>query len=225
LLACVSLGRSVHQAVRPVFERVFREYGLPDAIRTDNGPPFSSVAAGGLSRLSVWWMKMGIRHERIAPGRPDQNGRHERMHGTLKAETASPPRSSLRAQQRAFDDFRTEYNDERPHEALGQQTPAEFYRPSLRTMPAYFTEMTYPKTMIAERTHPHGVLWFAGSNWYLNRCIGGELVGLHAQGEDQWDVYFGDVLLGRMDLTQMKPGSINLLKRPRRTSRRRPYRR
>ena len=119
LLCCRSLKSTVSEPVRVTFESVFREFGLPDAIRTDNGPPFSSLAPGGLSRLAVWWIRLGIRHERFMPGRPDQNGRHERMHSTLKAETARPPRSSFRAQQRAFDAFRDEYNRVRPHEALG----------------------------------------------------------------------------------------------------------
>src|SRR4029079_6608540 len=113
------------------------EFGLPDAIRTDNGAPFSTLAPGGLSRLAVWWIRLGIRPERIMPGRPDQNGRHERMHLTLKSETARPPRSSFRAQQRAFDRFQIEYNQVRPHEALGQEVPAYFYRRSSRRHPGY----------------------------------------------------------------------------------------
>ena len=117
-----------HVPCRPpsqaVFESAFREYGLPETIRTDNGAPFSTLAPGGLSRLAVWWIRLGIRPERILTGRPDQNGRHERMHSTLKAETARPPRSSFRAQQRCFEAFRREYNHERPHEALTYETPA-----------------------------------------------------------------------------------------------------
>ena len=109
---------------RPSSTAAFREFGLPETIRTDNGAPFSTLAPGGLSRLAVWWIRLGIRPERILPGRPDQNGRHERMHSTLKAETARPPRSSLRAQQRCFETFRREYNHERPHEALAYETPA-----------------------------------------------------------------------------------------------------
>src|SRR5207302_4664291 len=106
---------------RPELERLFREYGLPRVIRSDNGPPFASLSAGGLSRLSVWWVKLGIIPERIQPGKPEQNGRHERMHATLKAETARPPAASLAAQQLRFDRFRAEFNQERPHEALGQK--------------------------------------------------------------------------------------------------------
>jgi transposase InsO family protein len=114
LLRCVTLSHPTHAAVRPVFEEAFCEYGLPRAIRTDNGPPFASAGAGGLSRLSVWWVKLGIIPERIAPGHPEQNGWHERMHRTLKAETAAPPAAHRQAQQAAFDRFQTEYNTVRP---------------------------------------------------------------------------------------------------------------
>src|SRR4029079_4708559 len=124
LLRCRALRRPLTPYARRGFESAFCEYGLARAIRTANGPPFSTLAPGGLSRLAVWWIRLGIRPERIAPGRPDQNGRHERMHSTLKAETARPPRSSWRAQQRSFQAFRQEYNHERPHEALAYATPA-----------------------------------------------------------------------------------------------------
>ena len=132
LIACQGLHRPLFKPTRKIFESVFREYGLPDAIRTDNGAPFSTLALGGLSRLAVWWIRLGIRPERIMPGRPDQNGRHERMHSTLKSETAKPPRASFRAQQWVFDRFREEYNEIRPHEALGQEVPASRYQPSPR---------------------------------------------------------------------------------------------
>jgi transposase InsO family protein len=112
---------------KPLFEATFREYGMPERIRVDNGAPFATVGIGGLSELSVWWIKLGIRPERIEPGKPEQNGRHERMHRTLKQETAEPPKANLREQQRAFDVFRQEYNQERPHAALGDRTPGESY--------------------------------------------------------------------------------------------------
>ena len=117
LLRCEGLRKERHDPTRAVFEQAFRKYGLPDAMRTDNGAPFSSLAIGGLSRLSVWWIKLGIRPERIAPGHPEQNGRPERMHRTLKAETAKPARQDLFAQQAAFDLWRKEYSEVRPHEA------------------------------------------------------------------------------------------------------------
>ena len=135
LLRCQALDRPDGAHARPVFEAAFCEFGLPLAIRSDNGPPFASIGAGGLSRLSVWWIKLGVKPERIEPGKPQQNGRHERMHRTLKAETADPPAASLAEQQRRFDAFRVIYNDERPHEALDFETPSALYRASPARLP------------------------------------------------------------------------------------------
>ena len=128
VLGCRGLECPIFELVQPQFERTFREYGLPWAIRTDNGPPFASTGLGGLSRLSLWWIRLGIQPERIRPAHPEDNGRHERMHKTLKETAARPPKATPRAQQEAFDQFRQEYNELRPHEALGMQTPAECYR-------------------------------------------------------------------------------------------------
>ena len=144
LLLCRGLLTTVTEEVRPWFVRAFRLYGLPLAIRTDNGPPFASVALGGLSALSLWWVKLGILPERICPGHPEQNGRHERMHLTLKQHSTRPVRASLRAQQHAFDRFLGEYNHERPHQALGHRTPEEIYRPSARLYPERLPEVEYP---------------------------------------------------------------------------------
>ena len=135
LLKCEAVEDTREGAVRKELERAFEEFGLPKKIRSDNGPPFASKALGGLSRLSVWWIQLGVLPERIEPGKPQQNGRHERMHKTLKEHTASPPRASMIEQQRAFDLFRRDYNDERPHEALGQTPPARHYEPSRQRMP------------------------------------------------------------------------------------------
>jgi transposase InsO family protein len=158
LIRCEALRRPMSEYVQEVFESAFREYGLPDAIRTDNGAPFSTLAPGGLSRLAVWWIRLGIRPERIMPGRPDQNGRHERMHRTLKAETAKPPRASSQAQQRAFDRFQHEYNHVRPHEALGLEHPASAYERSMRAFPRRLTELEYPSHYRLERVYPNGVI-------------------------------------------------------------------
>jgi transposase InsO family protein len=144
LLRCEAVARPDGAHVRPVFEAAFCEFGLPLAIRSDNGPPFASTGAGGLSRLSVWWIKLGVQPERIEPGKPQQNGRHERMHRTLNAETASPPAAALAEQQRRFDAFRALYNDERPHEALDFETPARLYRVSERAYPCPLREPAYP---------------------------------------------------------------------------------
>jgi len=199
LLRCRALRHSLHRCAQRVFESAFREYGLPRAIRTDNGPPFSTLAPGGLSRLAVWWIRLGIRPERIRPGRPDQNGRHERMHSTLKAETAKPPRSSFSAQQRAFDRFRAEYNDERPHEALGQQVPASRYRPSLRAYPRRLPEVEYPAHFETRFAYPNGVISFGTTQWYVSTCLAGERVGLEPCLDGRWRVHFGWVPIGVLD--------------------------
>jgi transposase InsO family protein len=199
LLRCQALRHSLHRCAQRVFESAFCEYGLPRAIRTDNGPPFSTLAPGGLSRLAVWWIRLGIRPERIRPGRPDQNGRHERMHGTLKAETARPPRSSFTAQQRAFDRFQAEYNDERPHEALGQQVPASLYRPSLRAYPRRLPEVEYPAHFETRLAYPNGVISFGTTQWYVSACLAGERVGLEPRDDGRWRVHFGWVPIGVLD--------------------------
>jgi transposase InsO family protein len=201
LLCCQALRRPLHGHVKEVFEAVFREYGLPQAIRTDNGSPFSSLALAGLSRLAVWWIRLGVRPERIMPGRPDQNGRHERMHSTLKAETANPPRSSFNAQQRTFDRFRLEYNEERPHEALDQQVPASRYRPSLRKYPTYLPKIEYPARFETRLVYPNGVFsFFNMTQWYASVCLAGERVGLEPCADGCWRVHYGFLPIGTLDL-------------------------
>src|SRR3972149_4380037 len=137
-------GRAEQGRVEPLFERAFQEYGLPDVIRTDNGAPFASQAIHRLSRLHVWWIKIGVYPELILPGHPQQNGRHERFHKTLKEGTARPPASSPKAQQGRFNRFVREYNEERPHEALGQEPPASVYRASFRPYPERIPELESP---------------------------------------------------------------------------------
>lgn len=200
LLRCEALPRPLSAPSQKVFESAFREFGLPQAIRTDNGAPFSTLAAGGLSRLAVWWIRLGIRPERILPGRPDQNGRHERMHSTLKAETARPPRCSMRAQQRCFQAFCQEYNHERPHEALAYATPASRYAPSPRAYPRRLPHPEYPAHFRVERAYPNGVISFRETQWYLTHCLAGELVGLEEMDNDSWTVYFGPIELGVLDV-------------------------
>jgi transposase InsO family protein len=199
LLTCKALRSTTCAPVKRSFEATFREYGMPDAIRTDNGPPFSTLAPGGLSQLAIWWIRLGIRPERIMPGRPDQNGRHERMHRTLKAETARPPASSMRAQQARFDRFREEYNNVRPHEALGQATPSSLHQPALRAFPRLLPEPDYPDHFAVCRTYPNGVISWRGTQWYMSGCLSNELVGLDELDNDRWRVFFGPVLLGILD--------------------------
>lgn len=144
LLACQGLPSTRIAGAWPVFRRLFEEYGLPRIIRTDNGVPFATTVLGRLSPLSVWWIRLGIFPELIEPAHPEQNGRHERMHRTLTAEATRPPSGNLSAQQQRFNRFRTEYNEERPHEALDQQTPASIYRPSRRQLPRTLPPIDYP---------------------------------------------------------------------------------
>src|SRR5208337_3524987 len=156
LLRCQAVEKTDTERVQAIFEAAFRECGLPEAIRTDNGAPFASRAVAGLSRLAVWWMKLGIVPERIAAGHPEQNGRHERMHRTLKQETAAPAAANRRAQQRAFDRFRREYNEERPHEALGMETPSAVYVRSARAYPARVPEPEYGSALRVRRVGLRG---------------------------------------------------------------------
>lgn len=199
LLRCQALAVTTVERVLPLFEATFREWGLPDVIRTDNGPPFASVGAGGLTRLSMWWIKLGIRPERIDPGKPQQNGRHERMHRTLKADApCAPPASSLRAQQQRFDAFRRSFNEERPHEALGQAPPASLHRPSPRPFPDRLPELVYPEGTQVRRVRPNGCIRWQGAEVYITQTLAGEPVGLTQVTEREWEVAFGPLLLGRI---------------------------
>jgi len=199
LLRCQQVAKTNGEHVQAIFEAAFREYGLPEAIRTDNGPPFASRAIAGLSRLSVWWMKLGIVPERIAAGHPEQNGRHERMHRTLKQETASPPAENPRGQQRAFHQFRREYNEERPHEALGMQTPSAVYRPSPQPYPLRVPEPEYGSAMQVRRVDKRGVFSWKGEVVFISETLIGEPLGLLPEDERIYTVYFATSPLARFD--------------------------
>ena len=204
LIRCEALLEPRGDSVRHVFDSAFQEFGLPKAIRSDNGPPFASSGAGALTSLAVWWMRLGIRPERIAPGKPQQNGRQERFHRTLKAETASPPKAHLRAQQRAFDFFRREYNEDRPHEALGQRPPARFYEPSRRKYPRKLMSPERVPWYQYLRVTQRGYIVWDGKYVFLSAALAYEDVELHAstdESSEHWDVYFHDVLLGRLLLS------------------------
>jgi transposase InsO family protein len=201
LFSCRAVSEPWHAGVRKAMEQAFREHGLPEVVRTDNGPPFASTGLGGLSRLSVWWVKLGIIPERIEPGRPEQNGRHERMHRTLKAETASPPEASLRAQQRAFDRFRDEYNTERPHEALNQKTPASAHRPSPRPYPSRVASPEYSGDAQVRMVRQNGEIKWQGETVFLTTVLSGEPVGLVQGDEHLWSIMFGPLNIGLLDST------------------------
>ena len=198
LLACRGVAPTV-DGVDPVTEAAFREHGLPLAIRSDNGPPFAGNGAAGLSRLAVKWIKLGIRLERTDPGSPQQNGRHERMHATLKAETAKPPAETLAGQQRRFDRFRREYNELRPHEALGQDTPASRYRPSARSYPQHIAEPHYDAEQAVRRVRTNGEIRWGGDLIFISETLVGEPVGVAETETGDWIVRFADYPIGLID--------------------------
>jgi len=199
LLRVRSVAKTDGAHVQSVFEALFREKGLPDAMRSDNGPPFASRAPGGLTRLSMWWLRLGIRHERIEPGCPEQNGRHERMHQTLKQETASPPRANLRQQQQAFLAFEREYNYERPHEALGNRTPTELYEVSKREYPSRLPELEYPNGVIYRRISQQGSLKWKCERTFISEVLAREIVGLLETDDEIFEVYYGPLRIGRLN--------------------------
>lgn len=204
LLRCQAVARPDEAHVRPVFEAAFREYGLPRAIRSDNGPPFASPGAGGLSRLAIWWIKLGIGPERIVAGKPQQNGRHERFHRTLKEATAAPPAASLGVQQARFDDFRAEYNSERPHEALGQKTPMALYQASLRPYPERLEEPAYDAEHAVRRVRSNGQIKWAGEVIFVGEALIGEPVGVSETASGDWLVRFANIDLGYIDLARRR---------------------
>ena len=203
LLACDGLLQPNGPQVRRVLEGAFREYGLPGAIRTDNGPPFANVGLGSLSSRSErdWWVKLGIVPERTEPGHPEQNGRLEsRSHReTLKAETASPPQATRRRQQRAFDTFRHSYNDERPHEALGRQPPARSYHSSSRSYPSRVSAPEYEIGVTVRQVRTNGQIKWKGDTIYLSESLRGEPVGLVPQDDRFWTIRFGPLSIGLLD--------------------------
>jgi transposase InsO family protein len=204
LLGCQGLHSTSVEEAKPVFTRLFKEYGLPKRIRTDNGVPFATTTLARLSRLSAWWVRLGVMPEFIEPGKPQQNGRHERMHLTLKDETTRPPAHSLTAQQRKFNRFLDEFNHERPHEALDQQTPASCYERSTREMPSKLKPFVYPDRFEVRYVSGNGgIRW--NRDWVnvSTVCIG-EYVGLEEIDNGIWTVYFGPLKLGRLNERHMR---------------------
>jgi transposase InsO family protein len=203
LLECRALPGPRRQDTQAVFEQLFQRYGLPERLRTDNGVPFAGAGPAGLSRLSIWWVRLGIVPERIQPGRPQQNGRHERMHRTLKRAATQPPGPNLRAQQRRLDGFREDYNAHRPHESLQQRTPASVYVCSPRQYPSRLPELSYPHYMQISRVSPNGVIYWKTKRIYIGYKLAGQPVGLEQIGDGLWEVFFGPLRLGRFD--QQRP--------------------
>jgi transposase InsO family protein len=199
LLACQGLRSTKGVQARGVLEGAFRAYGLPRAIRSDNGVPFATTGIHGLSQLNVWWMRLGIVHQRILPGCPQQNGAHERMHKTLKAEACRPPRGSLAAQQRAFNSFRRLYNEERPHSALGGVPPADQYVPSTQPYPEQLPALEYPGHFLVKRVTNAGTFRFKDRLLFIANALKQHPIGLEETDTGIWSIYLGSVLLARLD--------------------------
>jgi putative transposase len=199
VLRCDALPGPTYAATRPRFERAFAEYGLPERIRSDNGGPFASTGLARLSRLSVWWMRLGIIPERIALGHPEQNGSHEQFHAVLKADTARPPAAHARAQQRRFDRFRAEYNDERPHEALHDAVPASGYQRSPRPLPRQLPALEYPGHFEVRRVSTIGQVSWGGAPLFISEALAHAHIAFEEVDDGLWTIRFASVALGRLD--------------------------
>ncbi len=221
LLRCEAVIDPDGDRVRSILDSAFQEFGVPVAIRSDGGPPFASTGPALLTQLSVWLLKLGIRIEIIAPGKPQQNGRLERFHRTLGEETASPPERDLRAQQRRFDPWRREYNHERPHEALGQRRPATVYVVSRRTYPRPLVDVTTSPFEHVARIDKNGFIKWHRRNLFVSSALKHELVqfelDLDSANDGQWEVRWGPILLGRLDEHRPDRGLI-VPRRPRGTA-------
>lgn len=202
LIACVALPGTTTEAAYRVFERAFRRYGMPQAIRTDNGIPFATTnGLAGLSVLNVWWQRLGIRHERIKPGHPEQNGAHERMHRTLSEEAVFPALATMAAQQRRFDRYRRSFNQLRPHEALGQRTPAELYLRSTHELPRAIPAFEYPAGMDTRIVNVRGFISLDGRQVWVSEALHHQRVGLEQIGWRRWLLYVGRHCVAEIDPT------------------------
>jgi transposase InsO family protein len=199
VLRCDALAGPTYAATRPRFERAFAEYGLPQRIRSDNGGPFASTGLGRLSRLSVWWMRLGIIPERIALGHPEQNGSQEQFHSVLKADTARPPAAQARAQQRRFDRFCAEYNHERPHEALQDAVPASCYQPSPRPFPRALPALEYPGHLEVRRVSTIGQVSWRGAPLFISEALAHTDIAFEEVDDGLWTIRFASVVLARVD--------------------------
>lgn len=201
LLLCKGLPSVRTEGAKPAFKRLFREVGLPDAIRTDNGAPFASTGIHGLCELNVWWMQLGIVHQRIRPSSPQQNGQHERMHKDLKREAARPPAENLAKQQRKLDQFRHRYNHERPHEALDGDFPCERWEPSAKAYSGRLRRPEYPGHFEVRKVSAAGTFRLRSGQYFLSNALKGEQIGLEEVDDDIWSIVYYNTVLGRIDLT------------------------
>jgi putative transposase len=203
LLMCQGLERPTEQGVWPLMELAFREFGLPKAIRSDNGSPFASTGLAGLTKLSVWWLKLGIGLERSWPGHPEHNARHERMHRTLKDDIEAP-KQDLRAQQRRFDRFQHYYNWERPHESLDGVPPAHRYSASPSPYPKRLREPEYPVGFTVRQVRSNGQIKWHGHAVFVAEALIGEPIALRQLSDDDWQVWFCGLKLGLLNLRTNK---------------------
>jgi putative transposase len=199
VLLCHGLPSVRGVDARPLFRRLFRRVGLPEAIRSDNGAPFASTGIHGLSQLNVWWMQLGIVHQRIPPSSPQENGTHERMHRELKRETARPAAASVRAQQRRFDTFVHRYNTERPHDGIGGVPPASRWEPSPRPYPERVPSPEYPAHVEVRRVSTAGTFRLQSGQPFLSHALRGQDIGLEEVGDGIWNIVYYTTLLGRID--------------------------
>jgi putative transposase len=199
LLRVTALPNVRTEGAKPVFERLFRAVGLPLAIRSDNGAPFASTGIHGLCELNTWWMRLGITHQRIQPSSPQQNGAHERMHRTLKRETARPPARNHAGQQRRFDTFRKRYNFERPHEALDDETPGSIWTPSPRPFPNKIAPPEYPGHCEVRLVSNAGCFRLSAGQIFLSQALNGEYIALEEVDDGLWNIVYYNTLLGRFD--------------------------
>lgn len=197
VLAVQALDSTATDPATAQFRACFAVYGLPLVIRSDNGGPFGAPQAlGGLSTLAVWWIRLGIRPERIEPGEPQQNGAHERMHRTLKAEVTRPASATAAAQQQRFDQWRHTFNTRRPHEALGNTPPADHYTPSPRPLPRRLPLLEYPADVELRRVGREGVIKWRTTRVFLSTTLAGEYVSLRETADGEWTIAFGPLTLG-----------------------------
>jgi transposase InsO family protein len=200
LLLCKGLPSVRTEGAKPAFKRLFREVGLPDAIRTDNGAPFASTGIHGLCELNVWWMKLGIVHQRIRPSSPQQNGQHERMHRDLKREAARPPGENLAKQQRKLDRFRHRYNHERPHEALDGDFPSERWRSSTKAYSGRLRRPEYPGHFEVRKVSAAGTFRLLSGQYFLSNALREEYIGLEEVDDAIWSIVYYNTIIGRIDL-------------------------
>ena len=206
ILAIVLFRYQNVQECRRAFEKIFAEYGLPQVIRADNGSPFGSTGALGLTRLSAWWAKLGIRVEFIAPGHPEQNGAHEQLHRVYQEETLHPAAANLRGQKRRSERWRKHYNRERPHEALGMQVPAALYHKSRRRLPKKLRHWRYARGWESRLVKGKGMISFNGRGRFIGEAFEGERVGLKRTRDSVWEVYFGTLQIGELWERDGTPG-------------------